>query len=429
MTHKATFFIVGAIFLFIAGFILGQHELLFMSCMLLAVLVTAHLVAGYSVKRLRAELRAPLRLHEGESAVLRLRITNLSRLPKFFVSVVCQAGEGLTLEPAEGRFLPWLPPHASTEIELSLVAEWRGVYSLGPVRARSSDPIGTAFAENTLVEPTEVIVYPAFPKVEIAAATGADVIGFHQEQEFPAPGRGREFHFIRAYQPGDDFRRIHWKTTARTGNISVIDPERPALNSVSAFFYFPHDSVLGTGRNTNLERAVKVAAGMAWAVLNGGGQFRIAAMGKKGLLSAQARHMGDLESILEVLARTQASQDNRAVAEQIAQMASRAAAPGRVVVFVGRADDPLGETLRRLAAHHRQVVLLLGDRDSFIEPSERPGWLQALASTTQAARRPGPESTRRLLRRTHRRPRHLRLIPIRPSGDLAGLIREGCLVA
>jgi uncharacterized protein (DUF58 family) len=429
MTHKATFFVVGAIFLFIAGFLLGQRELLFMSCMLLAVLVTAHLVAGYSVKNLRAELRAPLRLHEGETSVLRLRVTNLGRLPKFFLSVVCQAPEGLTLQPAQGRFLPWLAPRLSTEVELSLVSECRGVYSLGPVRAHSSDPIGTAFAENTLVEPIEIIVYPAFPKVQVPAVTGADVLGFHQEHEFPAPGRGREFHFIRAYQPGDDFRRIHWKTTARTGNISVIDPERPALNSVSAFLYFPQDSILGSGRNTNLERAVKIAAGMAWAVLNGGGQFHIFAMGKHGLLTAHARHLGHLERVLEVLARTQTSPDNQAVADQIARITSRAAAPGRIAVFVGRADDALGDNLRRLALRHRQVVLFLADRDSFVEPSQRPAWLRALASTLQPLSRTPSRSTARLAHRSHRRPRRLRLIPIRPSGDLAGLVREGCLVA
>jgi len=429
MTHKTTFFVVGAIFLFLAGFLLGQQELLFMSCMLLAVLLTAHLVASYSVRRLAAQVRAPLRFYEQETRPLRLSLTNLSRLPKFFLSVLCRAAEGLSVTPTEGHFLPWLPPRGSSEVKLSLTAARRGVYQLGPVQVTSSDPVGTAEAQASPGEAVEIIVYPSFPRVETAPIPSGAKMGFYQEQEYPMPGRGREFHFIRPYQPGDEFRRIHWKTTARTGNISVIEPERPAVNSVSAFFYFPADSLAGSGSHTNLEYAIKIAAGMAWAVLKAGGRFEITALGKSGLLTAQARHLGELERILEVLARTEVSPDSHCVLERISGFAARNASPDNLVVFVGRADEALGNSLSRVSLRSRNVTLFLADQESFAERSDRPQWLQALASGARQAVVSAPEAAdpRRAGRPKARWPRP-RVIRVHRSSDLSALVRQGCLV-
>ena len=429
MTQKATFFIVGAVFLFVAGFLLGQHDVLFMSCMLLAVLVTAHLTALYSVKRLDAELRAPRRLHEGEAMPFRLRLTSLSRFPKFFLSVLCPAGDGLSVTPEQGHFVPYLPPQGTEELEMSLKAERRGVYALGPAHVRSSDPVGTATAESSAGQAAEIIVYPSFPKVDLAPAVSGGKPGLYQEREQPTPGLGREFHFIRPYQPGDDFRRIHWKTTARTGEISVIEAERPAVRSLSVFFYFPPDSLVGSGAHTNLEHAVKIAAGMAWAILRAGGQFRVTAMGSDGLLTAEARGLAELERVLEALARTQANRRSQPVAAELTRLRRRRGALDHIVVFAGRADAALGEALGAGAQAFRTVTLFLADRDAFAERSQRPQWLEALATGAQRGAGAAGPAVRPPLAAHPATRRAAHIIQVTPSADLRTLIRQGCLLA
>jgi len=431
MNQKSTFFVVGAIFLFVAGFLLGQQELLFMSCMLLAVLFTAQAIAGYSVRGLTVSVHTPRRLYEDESAAMTIRVANPGRWPKFFVTISCRAGEGLSVEPEEGVFLPWLPPHSSTEVVLTLRGERRGAHALGPLVATSRDPVGTAVAERRLNEPWEMLVYPSFPKVEAAALFSGGSTGLEQERERHAPGRGREFHFIRPYQPGDDIRRVHWKTTARTGELSVIEPESPSINAVAAFLYFPGDSVVGSGRQTNLERAIKIAAGMAWAVLKSGGRFTIVASRKGQVLSAEARHLGQLEQVLEVLARTEPDGQSAEIARQIGRSrrgADRSHGADSILVFVGKADEALGEALARRLPGRGRTVLYLADRDAFSGPTERPGWLRRLVDA-RARRLGGTTEPALPLRRSSARGGAPRVIQVRPAADVATLVRRGCLVA
>lgn len=78
-------------------------------------------------------------------------------------------------------------------------------------------------------------------------------------------GRGVEFDEVRAYQPGDDARRIDWRVSARRGRLYTKlfheDRERPVLLLVDA----SPSMRFGTRRRFKTVAAARAAATLAWA--------------------------------------------------------------------------------------------------------------------------------------------------------------------
>jgi len=104
------------------------------------------------------------------------------------------------------------------------LCQQRGRFRLGPMTLTSGDPLGLFRLQRELPATATIIVYPA--TVDLAAFTPA--AGYLPGGE----SMRRRTHYIttnvagvRDYAPGDSFSRIHWRTTARTGQLMVKEFE------------------------------------------------------------------------------------------------------------------------------------------------------------------------------------------------------------
>ncbi len=97
----------------------------------------------------------------------------------------------------------------------TIVADHRGVYSFGPVQLTVADLFGRGAATEERADRGTYIVRPRSVPVRTASPQHLP-LGFlparHSLFEDPALFAG-----VRAYQPGDPIRRVHWRATARTG--------------------------------------------------------------------------------------------------------------------------------------------------------------------------------------------------------------------
>jgi hypothetical protein len=114
---------------------------------------------------------------------------------------------------------PPLAPGEQASARLRMPTEERGLWSVGPVGARLTDPLGlferrwsAAAAAGFAVHPRIVRLRP-LPRARDGAQAGAS----------PRPGTAPtdELDGWRDYQPGDDMRRVHWKLTAKRDRLSV----------------------------------------------------------------------------------------------------------------------------------------------------------------------------------------------------------------
>ena len=95
-----------------------------------------------------------------------------------------------------------------------------GIYQLGPVTVTAGDYFGLHQVQRSFALFHQLIVYPrVYPLQELGLNPTSPIGPLPPPQRiYPDPSR---FAGVRGYQPGDPRRAIHWKATARTGQLQV----------------------------------------------------------------------------------------------------------------------------------------------------------------------------------------------------------------
>lgn len=102
---------------------------------------------------------------------------------------------------------------------------WRGRHLVGPVERSVADGLGLANSRQT-IEGQDVLLVT--PRVELLAnLRGASGVGLATDTTLLRTGIGSaDDVLIREYRHGDDVRRVHWRSTARSGQLMVRREER-----------------------------------------------------------------------------------------------------------------------------------------------------------------------------------------------------------
>ncbi|MBD5785577.1 DUF58 domain-containing protein [Cellulosimicrobium terreum] len=184
-----------------------------------AVLLTVALLAAvvFVLGKFRYTVDLDLaqqRVTVGDRAVGRLDVRNDSARPLLPSVMELPVGAGTATFP-----VPRLRPGANHEEIFTVPTHKRSVISVGPVRSVRSDPLGLLRREVVWTEPEELFVHP-----RVKNLSGSST-GFLKDLEgrvtTDISNSDVSFHALRDYVPGDDRRHIHWKTTARTGQLMV----------------------------------------------------------------------------------------------------------------------------------------------------------------------------------------------------------------
>lgn len=144
------------------------------------------------------------------------------------------------------------------------VAGRRGRYELPQVRATLVDPFGLAWRAKEAGGHDTVIVYP---KVEVArGATPGAREGGGPSMPSRDVTRGDDIAGTRPYVDGDDARQIHWRTTARTGDLMVRRLEARLYPRATVFLDDRAIAYAADRSGEGFERAVSYAASAVWSL-------------------------------------------------------------------------------------------------------------------------------------------------------------------
>ncbi|MEX2091998.1 MAG: DUF58 domain-containing protein [Pirellulales bacterium] len=156
-------------------------------------------------------------------------------------------------------------------ISYQLKCNCRGYYQLGPLVAETGDVFGLYRRYRILSEPSFVLVYP-----DVIPLAGFDIasrrpIGevrmSHRLFEDPTRIAG-----VRGYQPGDPFNRIHWRATARTGELHSKIYEPSTVAGATILLDFHQQSFAAEDEPVRSELVVTAAASLAGALCQMGQQ-------------------------------------------------------------------------------------------------------------------------------------------------------------
>lgn len=141
-----------------------------------------------------------------------IRITNRhKRLAAFLIQVHL---------PDQSVFFPFVPADSPTERTIEIIPPRRGPYVIEKVYISSVFPFNFFTRFKKVPESFETIIFPK-PKRCSIPSIGAR---FHQrsgDQTLHVSGDDPELLSIRDYLPGDPIKRIHWKSTAKTGRVKT----------------------------------------------------------------------------------------------------------------------------------------------------------------------------------------------------------------
>lgn len=203
-----------AVGFWVLGQIAGWSEFTIAAVVIaIAVALCALFLIGRTAYDVSLDL-ARTRVVVGERAVGALTLANHGTRAILPSRVVLPVGSG------RGEFgIQRLAPGAEAEELFAIPTQRRGVVKVGPVSVVRGDPLGLFERAHRRDDPVDLFVHPR------TIVFDGQSLGFLRDLEgMPAADLSRDdvsFHALIEYQPGDDLRHVHWKSTARTGTMML----------------------------------------------------------------------------------------------------------------------------------------------------------------------------------------------------------------
>jgi uncharacterized protein (DUF58 family) len=227
ITKVGLWFIVLTVLVAIPAANTGNNSLYLVEACLLALLVVSGVTSRQNLRRLDIGLTPPTEVYANQPFGLGYRIRHSGRMWDRRLLVIAGIGEGkpiLISHLARGEDLGG---------HLELMAKKRGLLAIPYIHLSSIYPLGLFRKGMRYRSDVELLVYPQLLEASAAKYRGAGPVGEHPSQR---PGGGHELHTLRKFRFGDDRRGIHWKQTARTGELIFMEREAERGQRVSLLF-------------------------------------------------------------------------------------------------------------------------------------------------------------------------------------------------
>jgi uncharacterized protein (DUF58 family) len=365
-------FLAIATVLVVASFSTGQPFLFYL--LYLAILVVggsyvlvrlglSDLEAGYAVSQLHG--------YVGDRMRVTYTLRNASRVPKPWLEV-----HNPTTLPGglPGRALP-LGGRAERSWLIRAPLTRRGHFRIEPLHIRTGDPFGFFEASATVGQGVSVVVYPRLEALPAWRLPPASLEGSHA-----APERTLQTTplatTVRPYAPGDSMNRIHWRSTARHGDIQVKEFDLEQTADAWIILDLQRSIQAGRGDDSTTEVAVRAAASIADKALT---ENRAVGMtvnaGRTAFLPAD-RGGRQHQKIMQLLAAVEADSSSPLVETLIGSVA-RLRRGMTAVVITASSDPAWVRPLAALRTRGVACVVVALDGPAFVQAE-----LEARAATT-----------------------------------------------
>jgi uncharacterized protein (DUF58 family) len=349
LTTRGRSFLAAGFAAAMCGLILGERGLIQVGALLIALPLLSALATSRTRYQLTcARLVNPARVPVGQATAVTLRLTNVTRLRTGLLLAEDDLPYPLGGHP---RFiLEGVEGGGVRELTYRIRSDVRGLFSLGPLKVRIADAFGMVEISRSFTEHSKLVVTPRVVTLP-ATQTAADWLGAGDRRMRIAATAGEDDVAPRPYHNGDDLRRVHWRSTARHGELMVRREEQPWHSRATVFLDTRSIAHVGTGLSSSFEYAVSAAASIGVHLVHQ--QFEM-----QMITDAGPAAVGGMfeETMLDVLAAARPSR-GATIARGTAALA---ASPGGLVVAVlGRLDAAQASELARSCSRAKSAIAVL----------------------------------------------------------------------
>ena len=186
------------------------------------------------------------------------------------------------------------------QVEMHIPCQTRGVYTIGPLLARTNDPLGLFRREivqgnalNVVVQPA-IVSLPGF-KLPVAEQTGEESVQYRSQTRTPHVASVRE------YIRGDNLNQIHWLSTAKIGQLMSKEFDSAGSGDVWVVLDLEEKVCQSQGTESTDEYAVAIATSLAYMALGEERSVGLITYGDHENILPMGGGSGQMSTILETL--------------------------------------------------------------------------------------------------------------------------------
>jgi len=359
-TRAAGIWIAVGVILGIVGWYKSINLLLLLGYSMGPLLAVNGFYAWRMAARLSATRRTSREVFPGEAVEISSEIVNDSH----------RAVVARVTDEAVGQRAAWMLAPLAAMSKRTLSVRWtfplRGRHPIGPLVVDSSYPFGFLHAYREIAPAGEVVVLPAVGRIDREMfrrwlIRGGSSDGHARKPtRRPAAGTG-DVRGLRPYRPGDSPRDVHWRTSARRGQLLVREYDRSEPLSL-VIVVDPWLAAFTGESNRRLEWALSLATslGVAWAESDDQTDVTLIVPGEPPFVRTGRGTPGFVRTTFAALAGLRGESQVPQIAPELARTGSRRSA--RVIVS-SRPNSPLADSFRRVNLPF-----------AAIDPTQQPAW-------------------------------------------------------
>jgi uncharacterized protein (DUF58 family) len=377
LKHRSAIWFILSLLILLIGLLIRQGPVILIAASLALVEILTRIWERFGLTRVTYQRKLNMsRLFCGEEVQLEIEISNRKPLPLPWIEIEDEIPEQISL--LTGKSSPSASPGRMEIVQLfplmwyekvirryKFACPRRGFYSLGPARIMTGDLLGLAASETKYLKSDDLIIFPKIVPLEDlgipSAHLSGEVLTRKRVFEDPILTIG-----TREYHSGDSLKRIHWKSSARTGTLQTKLFEPTTTMDMGIFLDVRTTAPPMFGTIPHLtELAVIAAASVCYhSILKG---FRVGLyvnewryQAREAISIAPSLHPDQLPRILEQLARIDpAPNESMPMAALVLREGSNLPWGSTVVVISAMPTEGLISALNHVRKAGRMVALVV----------------------------------------------------------------------
>ncbi|GLW12167.1 membrane protein [Microtetraspora sp. NBRC 13810] len=365
LTNRGRSFLASGVAALLCAFLLGEHDLLRIGVLVVALPLLAAMVVARTRYRLSCARRLdPPRVEAGGEATVTLRLENVTRLPTGLLLIEDTVPYALGARP---RFvLDRVEAQGVREVDYKVRSDLRGRFPIGPLTVRITDPFGLVELARSFTISDTLVVTPQVVALPALRVSG-EWTGGGESRTRSVAAAGDDDVAPREYRHGDDLRRVHWRSTARRGELMVRREEQQWQSRGALLLDTRRHAHRGEGPRSSFEVAVSTAASIGVHLAGDG-------LGLRLVTDQGAEHLADGGagiSLLDTLAVVRQSQ-TRTLDFGVAAL-RQGGGDGLIVAVLGAVDPEEARTLARVRRGNMTGIAVLLDTVAWDRPELAEG--------------------------------------------------------
>ena len=319
--------------------------------------------------------RSADRLQEGAQYEERITVRNRSWLSKIWLEI----NDPSDMPSHTAHRVVTVAAKDTSTFRVRSTIKRRGLYAVGPVEVTTGDPFGLFRHTRAFGRAQNVLVYPRAVELPNFFVPPANLPGegrFRRRTHYVTPNASG----VRPYEPGDSFNRIHWSSTARTGELMVKIFELDPASDIWMILDLQRDAHAGAGDDSTEEYAVSIAASVSRYFLTANRTVGFMSYGRGFDVIEPERGVQQYTRILESLAMARTWGDV-SLGDMLSNEARRFGRHTTIIVITPSTDETWVAVLAMLQGRGVKVAAIVLEPSTFGGAESSLGVFASLAAS------------------------------------------------